>query len=99
MTSASGSVDAVYDADVAIVGGGPVGTCLAILLAQQGKRVTIIERWSVAYSRPRAVTYDHEIARILAVLGIDSENDPAISYHDELYYWKDASGENIQIVD
>ena len=65
----------------------------------KGKRVTLIERWSKAYGRPRAVTYDHEIARILATLGIDSENDSAINYHDELYYWKDVNGENLQIVD
>jgi 3-(3-hydroxy-phenyl)propionate hydroxylase len=88
-----------FDADVAIVGGGPVGTLLAILLGKRGKRVALIERWSASYGRPRAVTYDHEIARILATLGIDSENDPAISFHDELYYWKDAKGENLQIVD
>jgi len=88
-----------FDADVAIVGGGPVDTLLAILLGQRGKRVTLVERWSQAYGRPRAVTYDHEIARILATLGIDSDNDPAITCHDELYYWKNAQGENLQIVD
>lgn len=88
-----------FDADVAIVGGGPVGTLLAILLGKRGHRVALVERWSESYGRPRAVTYDHEIARVLATLGIDSENDPAISYHDELYYWKDAQGENLQIVD
>lgn len=88
-----------FDTDVAIVGGGPVGTFLAIVLGRAGKKVTLVERWSQAYGRPRAVTYDHEIARILAMLGIDSENDAAISYHDELYYWKDANRENIQIVD
>lgn len=93
------SADPHFDADVAIVGGGPVGTFLAILLGRQGKKVTLIERWTEAYSRPRAVTYDHEIARILAGLGIDSENDPAINYHDELYYWKNSARENIQIVD
>ncbi len=88
-----------FDTDVAIVGGGPVGTFLAIMLGRKGHRVTLIERWTTAYGRPRAVTYDHEIARLLAVLGIDSENDPAINYHDELYYWKDANRENLQIVD
>jgi 2-polyprenyl-6-methoxyphenol hydroxylase-like FAD-dependent oxidoreductase len=88
-----------FDADVAIVGGGPVGTLLAILMAKKGKQVTLVERWTKSYGRPRAVTFDHEIARILATLGIDSENDPAINFHDELYYWKDAQGENLQIVD
>lgn len=90
---------APYNTDVAIVGGGPVGTFLAILLGRQGRKVTLIERWEKAYGRPRAVTYDHEIARILAVLGIDSDNDPAINYHDELYYWRNAAGEDLQIVD
>jgi 2-polyprenyl-6-methoxyphenol hydroxylase-like FAD-dependent oxidoreductase len=88
-----------FDADVAIIGAGPVGTLLAILLGQRGKRVTLIERWTNHYPLPRAVTYDHEIARIFATLGIDSENDAAISYHDELYYWKNKDRENLAIVD
>lgn len=97
MTAAT-TADA-FDTDVAIVGAGPVGTLLAILLGQRGKKVTLIERWTTHYELPRAVTYDHEIARILATLGMDSENDPAISYHDELYYWKNREGKNLQIVD
>lgn len=88
-----------FDADVAIIGAGPVGTLLAILLGQRGKRVTLVERWTNHYALPRAVTYDHEIARIFATLGIDSETDPAISYHDELYYWKNKDRQNLQIVD
>lgn len=88
-----------FDADVAIVGAGPVGTLLAILLGQRGKQVTLIERWTNHYALPRAVTFDHEIARIFATLGIDSETDPAISYHDELYYWKTKDRQNLQIVD
>ena len=91
--------EARYDADVAIVGAGPVGTLLAILLGRKGHRVTLVERWPQPYDRPRAVTFDHEIARILAGLGIDSDNDPAINYHDELYYWRNAAGEDLQIVD
>ncbi|WP_127114468.1 bifunctional 3-(3-hydroxy-phenyl)propionate/3-hydroxycinnamic acid hydroxylase MhpA [Shimia sediminis] len=88
-----------FDTDVAIVGAGPVGTMLAILLGQKGKKVTLIERWTTHYGLPRAVTYDHEIARILASLGIDSETDPAINFHDELYYWRNRDGQNLQIVD
>lgn len=90
---------APIETDVAIVGAGPVGTFLSIMLAKRGKKVVLVERWTEAYGRPRAVTFDHEIARILALLGIDSENDAAINYHDELYYWKDANRENLQIVD
>jgi 2-polyprenyl-6-methoxyphenol hydroxylase-like FAD-dependent oxidoreductase len=88
-----------FDSSVAVVGAGPVGTLLAILLGQRGKTVTLIERWTNHYALPRAVTYDHEIARIFATLGIDSETDSAISHHDELYYWKNRDRENIQIVD
>jgi len=88
-----------HDADVAIVGAGPVGTLLAILLGQKGHRVTLVERWAERYERPRAVTFDHEIARILASLGIDSDNDSAIDYHDDYYYWRNAKGDDLQIVD
>lgn len=88
-----------FDADVAIVGAGPVGTLLAVLLGQRGHRVTIIDKWPAPYDQPRAVTYDHEIARILAILGIDSDDDPAVEYHDELYYWRNAQGQTLLEVD
>ncbi|AVW91094.1 bifunctional 3-(3-hydroxy-phenyl)propionate/3-hydroxycinnamic acid hydroxylase MhpA [Celeribacter baekdonensis] len=97
MTESSGTQ--AVSCDVTIVGAGPVGTLLAILLGQRGKKVTLVERWTTHYELPRAVTYDHEIARILATLGMNSEDDPSISYHDELYYWQNADRENIQIVD
>jgi resorcinol 4-hydroxylase (NADPH) len=87
------------DTDVAIVGGGPVGTLLAVLLGQKGHRVTIVEKWPAPYNQPRAVTFDHEIARILSMLGIDSENDPAIGVHDDIYYWKNAERETLLEVD
>jgi len=87
------------DADIAIIGAGPVGTLLAILLGNKGKRVTLVERWPTIYDRPRAVTMDHEVARILATFGIDCNNDDAIQYHEELYYWKNAELEDLQIVD
>ena len=40
------------DADVAIVGYGPVGNTLAILLAQRGRSVVVLERWPAALPAP-----------------------------------------------
>src|SRR5574337_635072 len=85
--------------DVAVVGAGPVGTLLAILLAHRGHQVTVVDKWPEPYAQPRAVTYDHEIARILSVLGIDSDNDPAVDYHDDVYYWRNAAGQTLLEVD
>ena len=85
--------------DVAIVGAGPVGLLLAILLGHAGKSVTIVEKWPEIYDRPRAVTMDAEVARILATLGIDVDTDPAFENHKELYYWKNADLKDLQIVD
>src|SRR5260221_198782 len=62
--------DAPHDHDVIIVGGGPVGQVLSLLLADHGWRVAVIERWSQPYSMPRACAADHEIARILQSVGM-----------------------------
>lgn len=88
-----------FDTDVAIVGAGPVGTLLAVLLGKKGHRVTIVEKWPSFYERPRAVTFDHEIARILGYLGVDAENDTAIEHHEDLYSWRNSEGETLMEVD
>jgi 2-polyprenyl-6-methoxyphenol hydroxylase-like FAD-dependent oxidoreductase len=62
--------DGPHDHDVIIVGGGPVGQVLSLLLADHGWRVAVIERWSQPYSMPRACAADHEIARILQSVGM-----------------------------
>ncbi|MEO1551682.1 MAG: FAD-dependent monooxygenase, partial [Pseudomonadota bacterium] len=85
--------------DIAIVGAGPVGLLAAILLGRQGHSVLLVEKWPQIYPRPRAVTMDAEVARILASLGIDCDTDPAFENHKELYYWKNADLQNLQIVD
>ena len=87
------------EAQVSIVGAGPVGILLAILLGQRGHQVVLVDRWLSIYDRPRAVTMDAEVARILATFGIDCDTDPAFENHKELYYWKNAKLEDLQIVD
>jgi 2-polyprenyl-6-methoxyphenol hydroxylase-like FAD-dependent oxidoreductase len=82
----------VPTADVAIVGYGPVGQLLAILLGERGWRVRVLERWSEPYPLPRAVHFDHEVARILQGAGVM----PALEGRSEsasLYEWRNRAGE------
>ena len=81
----------VTDTDVVIVGYGPVGNVLAILLTQFGRTVTVLERWAGPYPLPRAVHFDHEVGRILQSCGIGEELR-AISEPADIYEWRNASG-------
>jgi 3-(3-hydroxy-phenyl)propionate hydroxylase len=58
----------VQDVEVAVVGLGPVGAVLAMLLGQRGRRVVVIERDVEPYPLPRAVAADDEVLRVLAGL-------------------------------
>jgi 2-polyprenyl-6-methoxyphenol hydroxylase-like FAD-dependent oxidoreductase len=79
-------------ADVAIVGCGPVGQVLAILLGQAGWRVRVFERWPAPYPLPRAVHYDHEVARILQAAGVSAALAP-ITEPAAVYEWRNAAGD------
>jgi 3-(3-hydroxy-phenyl)propionate hydroxylase len=70
-------------ADVVVNGLGPVGLIACILLSRMGYEVHAVERWHQPYDRPRAVTFNPEIARILSTLGIEPDDDPSIEYHDD----------------
>ena len=80
--------------DVAIVGWGPVGQVLAILLGQRGHRVAVVERWPEPYPLPRAVHFDHEVGRILQGAGVAGalagRTVPAA-----VYEWRNAKGETL----
>src|SRR6201999_3193465 len=82
------------DCDVLVVGYGPVGQTLTILLAQRGYRVTVLERKAEPYPRPRAVHYDDEIARVFAAAGI-GEAVAAISQPSGEYDWQNAEGRTL----
>ena len=77
----------VEETDVVVVGLGPAGLLASLLLGQNGYNVIALDRWPTPYPLPRAVTFDHEIARILASIGINANNDPTIDYHDDHYLW------------
>jgi len=85
--------------DVAIVGYGPVGQLLSILLGQRGHRVVVLERFPGPYPLPRAVHFDHEIARILQSVDLRSDRDPVIEPYDDWYEWRNASGQTLLKVD
>lgn len=80
------------DFDVAIVGCGPVGALLAILLARSEHRVLVLERHSAPYPLPRAVHFDDEIARIFAAAQIPAvaRTEPARTYE-----WRNAAGDTL----
>jgi len=61
-TTSSTSAD--LDEDVLVVGYGPVGQSLAILLSRAGHSVAVCERRLGRYETPRAGHFDHEIMRI-----------------------------------
>lgn len=84
--------------DVAIVGYGPTGQLLALLLGRLGHRVTVIDRWPDLYPLPRAVHFDHEIARILQAAGvIDDVNRVAETI--DTYQWRNAEREMLLELD
>ena len=56
--------------DVAIVGYGPVGQFLAILLGNAAAPVGVFEKQPSAYPLPRAVHFDHEVGRLQASAGL-----------------------------
>ena len=81
-----------HDCDVLIVGGGPTGITLALLLARRGVRVIVAEKEADIYPLPRAAHLDHEIIRILQECGVADEM-MATSRHTARYDFLTADGQ------
>ncbi|WP_225829857.1 bifunctional 3-(3-hydroxy-phenyl)propionate/3-hydroxycinnamic acid hydroxylase [Streptomyces sp. NK08204] len=79
------------ETDVIVVGRGPVGAVLAILLADHGHRVCVLERRPEPYPLPRATSFDGETARLLAATGI-GDGLAGISEPATGYQWRTAAG-------
>jgi 3-(3-hydroxy-phenyl)propionate hydroxylase len=65
--------DGDHDCDVLIVGLGPVGAMLGVLLARAGVSNIAIDKDTAVYPLPRAAHFDHEIMRIFQQVGIADE--------------------------
>ncbi len=65
------------DVDVIVVGGGPVGVMTALLLAQRGFSVRVLERAPEVYDLPRAIVMDDEIQRVFQNAGLLDELAPS----------------------
>lgn len=83
--------DQPLDADVLVVGYGPVGQVLAALLGRSGRRVVVCERRVGRYETPRAGHFDHEIMRIFQSLGV-ADDVAAIADPAHLYEFLDPDG-------
>jgi 3-(3-hydroxy-phenyl)propionate hydroxylase len=76
--------------DVALVGLGPTGLVAASLLGQAGWRVAAFEQQLQVYDKPRAISFDHEIARIFQQLGVWEAIEPHTEpFTDSVYYGVD----------
>ncbi|OAV61813.1 bifunctional 3-(3-hydroxy-phenyl)propionate/3-hydroxycinnamic acid hydroxylase MhpA [Enteractinococcus helveticum] len=75
--------------DVAVVGLGPVGQAVALLLAERGHSVLAIEKQEKPYPLPRAVTYTPDVARLIDQLGL-SDKLAEFSVATDTYEWQTA---------
>lgn len=82
------------DTDVVIVGNGPIGATLSVLLAQRGWRVTVLERRPRPYKLPRATSFDGETARLLAATGIGADLG-RITAPANGYQWQTSAGRTL----
>ena len=84
--------------DVIVLGYGPVGQALALMLGRQGRSVAVCDRWVERFPLPRAVCIDHEIFRVLTANGMGAVL-PTISHRGPRYQWFNAAWEELLVID
>ncbi|MFC8454820.1 bifunctional 3-(3-hydroxy-phenyl)propionate/3-hydroxycinnamic acid hydroxylase [Kitasatospora sp. NPDC057223] len=85
--------------DVAVVGFGPVGQLLSLLLARAGHDVVVLERRPEPYDLPRAVHFDHEIGRIFQAAGIGESIRAVTDPVPDQYEWRNRDGASLVRID
>jgi 3-(3-hydroxy-phenyl)propionate hydroxylase len=84
--------------DAVIVGYGPVGATLALLLSHGGLRVAIVEKQPTMFDKPRAITLDHEVMRTFQACGVANEIAPITAPHTGTHFLG-MSGQVIKMFD
>ena len=59
------------EADVLVVGYGPVGAAVANLLGRYGVRVLVVDKARDIFMAPRAIALDNEALRVLQLAGLE----------------------------
>ena len=74
-----------------MVGAGPVGLLMALLLHHEGVKATIIERQPKLYPLPRAVCLDNESQRLLWNAGLEESLQPWLELESNglNFTWRD----------
>ncbi len=80
------------DCDVLVVGAGPTGVTLGLLLARAGVLTLVIDKEADIYPLPRAAHIDHEVVRVFQELGL-AEEILATCRASKRYDFLTASGE------
>jgi 3-(3-hydroxy-phenyl)propionate hydroxylase len=78
MATTTNPAAGTLEADVVVIGLGPVGTVLAGLLGRRGLSVTVLERSATVFSLPRAAHIDHQGLRAVQELGCLDEVLPSV---------------------
>ena len=65
--------DAAHDADLVVVGGGPVGVAVGLFAAKRGLSAIVVERETEVYNLARAIGMDDEVQRIFQNYGLADE--------------------------
>ena len=64
--------------DVAVIGLGPTGAILSALLGRSGINTVVIDKSGDIFPLPRAVSFDHEVMRVIQNLGLADAIQPYV---------------------